>query len=280
MATNNEKSEEKKTSTAKPVEVKAETTKKTTQKSAKKTTTAAKKASTTAKKAASTTKKSTTTKKVTASKEKAVEVKKTVSKKDESILEDAKETLKEAQETLKSGNFDRGALILGGGLLFMGLLLLVGRLLHIPFGTFIWPFIFIVPGVLIFLSALSTESSSGEGLSILGGILTTLGFVFLAQSVTNLWASWAYAWALVAPTSIGISQMIYGMRKDRDAIAQSGRRLANIGLTIFAVGFIFFEVILGISGFGLANFGLPVFPMILIFVGVFVLITSFIKKRS
>lgn len=182
------------------------------------------------------------------------------------------------KEPAQSG-FDRGALILGGGMLVMGFILLLGRLLHIPFGDFIWPFIFIVPGVLVFATALSTESSSGEGLSILGGILTMLGFLFLAQSITNLWASWAYAWTLVAPTSIGLSQMVYGMRKNRDAIVQSGRKLANLGMGMFVIGFVFFELILGISGFGLARFGLPVFPMMLIFAGLVVLVNSFLRNR-
>ncbi len=280
MATNNEKSEEKKTTAEEPVEVRAKATTKSTAKTTRKTTTTAKKTTATAKKSTSTAKKTTTAaKKTTVAKAKPAAVKKVELKKDESFLDEAQETLKEAHETLKSGNFDRGALILSFGLIVMGLVLLAGRLLHIPFGTFIWPFIFIIPGVLIFLSALSTESSSGEGLSILGGILSTLGFVFLAQSVTGLWASWAYAWALIAPTSIGVSQMVYGMRKDRDSIVQSGRRLANIGLTIFSAGFIFFEVILGISGFGLRSFGIPVFPMMLILLGGFILIVSFMRSR-
>jgi hypothetical protein len=177
------------------------------------------------------------------------------------------------------GSLDRGALILGGGLLFLGVVLLLGRLLRIPFGDYLWPFIFIVPGVLVFLTALSTESSSGEGLSILGGILTTLGLVFLLQTVTGLWATWAYVWALVAPTSVGVSQMIYGMAKDRGSIAESGRRLATLGLFMFAIGFGFFELILGISGFGLASFGLPVFPMLLIFFGLIILVRSLFKGR-
>lgn len=174
---------------------------------------------------------------------------------------------------------DRGALILGGGLLFLGFLLLLGRLLQIPFGDYLWPFIFIVPGVLVFLTALSTESSSGEGLSILGGILTMLGLVFFTQTVTGFWATWAYVWALVAPTSVGISQMVYGMVKDREAISQSGRRLAMLGLFMFGIGFVFFELIIGISGFGLANFGLPVFPMLLIFAGLIVLVRSLVRGR-
>lgn len=172
--------------------------------------------------------------------------------------------------------YDRGPMLLGAGLLFMGFLLLAGRFLHIPFNDFLWPFILIVPGALVFLSALSSESSSGEGLSILGGILSMLGFVFLMQTITGFWASWAYIWALIAPTSIGLSQMVYGNLKNRDAIAVSGWRLTKIGLSIFVVGFLFFELVLGISGFGLA---LPVFPMILIFVGAIMLARSFLRAK-
>ena len=175
--------------------------------------------------------------------------------------------------------YDRGPMLLGAGMLLIGFLLLAGRFLHIPFNDFLWPFIFIVPGVLVFLSALSSESSSGEGLSIVGGILSMLGFVFLMQTITGLWASWAYIWALVAPTSIGLSQMVYGNLKNRDAIAASGWRLTKIGLSIFMVGFLFFELVIGISGFGLAQFGLPVFPMILIFVGAIMLVRSFLRAK-
>ena len=172
--------------------------------------------------------------------------------------------------------YDQGPILLGAGLLLMGFLLLAGRFLHIPFNDFLWPFIFIVPGALVFLSALSSESSSGEGLSIVGGILSMLGFVFLMQTITGLWASWAYIWALVAPTSIGLSQMLYGNLKNRDAIAASGWRLTKIGLSIFVVGFLFFELIIGISRFGL---GLPVFPMILIFAGAIMLARSFLRAK-
>jgi len=179
----------------------------------------------------------------------------------------------------KKHSQDRGALILGGGLLVVGLLLLIGRMMRIPFEDFLWPFIFIIPGVLIFLSALVSEDRHGEGLSILGSILTMLGLVFLAQSLFDFWASWAYAWALVVPTSVGLGQMIYGVKKDRESIVQAGKRLVNLGVFMFCVGFVFFELIIGISGFGLSQFGLPVFPMILIFAGLFVLIRSIIRSR-
>jgi hypothetical protein len=174
---------------------------------------------------------------------------------------------------------NRGALILGGGLLLMGIFLLMGRLLSIPFGEFLWPFIFIIPGALVFLSALASDSSSGEGLSILGAILMTLGLVFLAQQITSLWASWAYVWALIAPTSIGVAQIVYGTRKERDAIVQSGKKLVNLGLYMFVIGFVFFELIIGINGFGIGNLGLPVFPMVLVFSGVIILVRALTKNR-
>ncbi len=178
-----------------------------------------------------------------------------------------------------SPRHERGALLLGGGLLFLGVLLLAGRLLSIPLGGYLWPFIFIVPGALLFWTSLSTDSSSAEGVSILGGILFTLGAVFLAQSITGLWASWAYAWALVAPTSIGISQMVFGAQKGRDSIYLSGKRLTELGLWMFLAGFVFFELVVGVSGFGLSRFGLPVIPMVLIFAGLFILVRSLAKRR-
>ncbi len=174
---------------------------------------------------------------------------------------------------------NRGAIILGGGLLLMGIILLLGRILSIPFGDFMWPFIFIIPGALVFLSALASDSSSGEGLSILGAILATLGLIFLVQQITGLWASWAYMWALVAPTSIGVAQMVYGTRKDRDTIVQSGRKLINLGLFMFAIGFVFFELLIGINGFGIGNLGLPVFPIMMVFIGVVVLVRALTKNR-
>jgi len=209
------------------------------------------------------------TKKAKENKKSAVEIK--------AEAKERKEKEKE-RETSKPNSMNRGPLILGAGLLILGVLLLIGRLLRIPLGGFLWPFIFIIPGVLLFVYALSAEDRHGEGLSILGSILTILGMVFLAQSITGLWASWAYAWALVAPTSVGIAQLIYGGSRERPGIVESGRRLAKLGLIIFAVGFVFFELIVGVSGFGIASLGLPVFPVILIFAGALVLVLSILRR--
>jgi hypothetical protein len=188
-------------------------------------------------------------------------------------------------ETISQSSFERvqnnhGQIFLGGGLFVVGVILLLGNLLKISFGEYLWPFIFIVPGLLVFLSALSSDKTSGEGLAILGAILFSFGFLFFLQSITGLWATWAYIWALVAPTSIGFAQIVYGDRKGRSMIVESGIRLAKIGIIIFAAGFIFFEMVIGISGFGLRSLGLPVIPSILIIAGVFVLIKTLLRKES
>jgi len=180
---------------------------------------------------------------------------------------------------MKQPTSDRGPFFLGAGMLLMGVLLLAGRLLNIPFGQFLWPFIFIVPGAMVFFSALNTEKNGGEGLAILGGILGMLGLVFLMQAITGLWASWAYIWALIAPTAVGLSQMAYGNIKNRESISVTGWKLTKIGLSIFIVGFIFFEVIIGISGFGLGNFGIPIFPVVLIFIGGFIVIRAILTSK-
>jgi len=172
---------------------------------------------------------------------------------------------------------DKSPLALGLGLVVFGLIMLAGRFFRIPFPM--WPFIFIIPGALLFVISISPDRENGEGLAITGGIFGTLGLVFLMQMITGFWASWAYIWALIAPTSIGLSQVLYGTIKERDTILDSGWRLTRIGLSILAVGFVFFELIIGISGFGLARFGMPVFPLILIFVGVFIFASSILRRR-
>jgi hypothetical protein len=187
-------------------------------------------------------------------------------------------TTKEAKVKTRETSSDRGVLILGASLLLVGVLLLLGQFLRIPLADYLWPFIFIVPGVILFISAVNMESG-GSGLAIVGGILTALGALFLVQSITGFWASWAYAWSLVAPTSIGLSQWIFGSIKKNDLLIASGEQLMRIGLTIFVIGFIFFEIILGISGFGLKQFGLPVLPIVLIAIGIFILVRAlFVKK--
>jgi hypothetical protein len=162
-------------------------------------------------------------------------------------------------------------LAIGGALIMIGILFILGQLFNFNLGRFVWPFYIIVPGVLLFVYALTLEGTVGEGVAIFGSVVTMTGLLLLYQNTFNHFQSWAYAWALVAPTSIGLGQMIYGSIKDRERMVVTGRRLAVVGGVIFVVGAVFFELIIGISGFGLGGYA---WAIMLIGLGVMILVLA------
>lgn len=177
------------------------------------------------------------------------------------------------------GSVDRGALFLGASLLIIGGIWLASHYLRIPLAAYVWPFAIIIPGILLFISALNMQSDSGEAFSVIGSILTSTGLLLFVQMVTHTWASWAYAWALIAPTSIGLGQVLYGKLKGNDTLQKNGSQVARVGLIIFGIGFIFFELIIGLNGFGLGRFGLPALPVVIIAIGVLILVRALTDKH-
>jgi hypothetical protein len=214
-------------------------------------------------------------KKVTPKKEKVVEPVKVV------IPEEAEPVKFEmkAVESKPRSSIDRGSLLLGATLLIVGAVWILGQILHISLASYLWPLVIIFPGVLVFVSALNTDSAGGDALAVIGSILTSVGLLLFVQQLTNTWASWAYAWALIAPTSIGVGQVIYGKIKNRESLVNTGLQLVKVGLWIFSVGFVFFELIIGLNGFGISRFGLPVLPVVLIGIGALILVRAFTYKR-
>ena len=93
----------------------------------------------------------------------------------------------------------RQSMLLGGLLVLVGAVLLLGQFVRIDVGHYGWPFFVIAPGVLILFVALSARGMVGEGLAILGSIITVTGLILLYQNATDHFESWAYAWALVFP---------------------------------------------------------------------------------
>ncbi len=166
--------------------------------------------------------------------------------------------------------------VFGIVLIALGVLALVGQFWHLKIGAFLWPFFIIVPGVLCFLFAMSTEGDLGEGFSMLSGLIVSVGVLLLYQSLTGHWTSWSYAWALVAPTGVGLGRMLYGKLKQRGTLVREGWSLVRLGLVMAVIGLIFFELVLNISGFGLGFIG---WPILFIGLGLIFLLRGLLHRR-
>jgi len=173
--------------------------------------------------------------------------------------------------------------LLGGILILLGILFLIGRSVSSFFdfdlGHYAWPFVIILPGVLIFLASFVFERRAGIPVAMFGGIVTAVGGILMFQNLFDLYASWAYAWALIAPTSVGLAKLVYGALRGMGDELQSGLRLSGIGFAMFIIGGFFFEVVIGISGF---RFGVAwqCWPVLLIGLGAILLIASLLPRRN
>jgi hypothetical protein len=182
--------------------------------------------------------------------------------------------------TNQGNNRGPGAIFIGLGVLLivLGALFFVGQAIGFDLGRFGWPFFVIIPGLAVFGVGLAVGGPTGERITPLGAAVAMTGVILLYQNIADHFESWAYAWALVLPTSIGLGQMAYGSLKGREEMVVTGRRLALIGVVLFLVGAFFFELVIGISwfGFGLERFG---WPLLLVIVGILLLIGGFLYQR-
>ena len=162
------------------------------------------------------------------------------------------------------------SLIFGLILIGLGTVFLLAQFLNISFWRFFWPFFIIIPGLLFFLGMVMAGKSAGP-LAIPGSIVTTFGLILLYQSVTNHWASWAYVWALIFPTSVGIGLIIHGAWSEQPNVRNQGMGWLRTGMILFAIGGVFFEFIVGISGLRISDVAGSV---LLIVIGVYLLLRA------
>jgi hypothetical protein len=169
---------------------------------------------------------------------------------------------------------ERNTRALGLLLLAVGAWILVARFIHIDLGSWLWPFWVIVPGGLIMALGFRDIHGSNEGLVTFGSIVAVTGIILFVQNITGQWQSWAYAWPLLFPGSIGLGQYLLGKRRGDAAAVHSAEKTIRVAVVLF-VGFgIFFEVVLGIGGFRLGATGRIVVPVLLIAAGVALYVTS------
>jgi hypothetical protein len=163
----------------------------------------------------------------------------------------------------------------GAILVIVGAILLGGQVLDIGIGDLGWPLIVVAIGVALLLIGLVVVNESGM---VVGGtVVTTVGLVLLYQNQTGHWESWAYAWALVGPAASGLGLALWGIRSGDTKDVRNGVWGLLGGLAFFAVGFLFFEGVIGISGERLP-LDEWVLPAVVIAIGVVILIRGLLQR--
>jgi hypothetical protein len=165
---------------------------------------------------------------------------------------------------------------LGMVLVVVGVFYLLVQLYGIDLSSFGWPLFVIIPGLTLLIVGFV---SLGTGAAIPGGIVTMVGLVLAYQNSTGNWASWAYAWALVAPGGVGLGLFLQGLRERNPGLIKQGRSLMFIAALISLVGFVFFESILNLSGINDVPVVKAALPALFIVIGVLLLARSIQRSR-
>jgi hypothetical protein len=103
-----------------------------------------------------------------------------------------------------------------------------------------WPFLVIVPGLVLLAASLVPARPRGIGFATAGAIVTTVGTLLLYQARTGHWESWAYAWALI-PLAAGAATTLYGLFARERGMVTTGLTMASIAAALFLAGAWFFE---------------------------------------
>ena len=134
-------------------------------------------------------------------------------------------------------------------------------------------------GIGVVILTLGLFVNREQGMVIGGTVATTVGLVLFYQNSTGHWESWAYAWALVGPAASGLGLLLWGARTGDPTEIRNGTWALLGGLGLFAVGFLFFEGVIGISG---RQLPLPewVLPVAVIGIGVVILARGIFERRQ
>ena len=163
----------------------------------------------------------------------------------------------------------RTGIVAGILLIFLGALFLVLQFFEISFWDELWPTFIIGVGLLFFV-AMFVSGKQGGGLAIPGSIITMVGLILLFQNTFGFWETWAYAWTLiVVATGIGIN--IFGRYTHQENARHSGGTVARIGLVLFIVFGIFFELFIGLTG--VFEGSSLIWPLLLILLGIYLLLS-------
>jgi len=164
----------------------------------------------------------------------------------------------------------------GIALVGLGVVILLGQLLRVNIRGFIWPFFILAAGALFFIAMVAGGRSTGA-MAIPGSIIVTVGLILFVQNTFGIWATWAYAWALII-SGVGVGLLIFGIWSSFPDLRQAGRIVIIVGLILFFTFGIFFE--LGAALFHQRSPGGLFWPVLLILAGLYVLVARPLLSRS
>jgi hypothetical protein len=146
----------------------------------------------------------------------------------------------------KHKSFFNWQIYLGFVLVVTGGLFLADQLLSVVIMAYFWPLIIVLFGITFFVGMLAARRK-GAGLAIPGTVVTVIGLLLFIQNILNLWVTWAYAWTLlISATGLGI--LIMNIYLKRDSLRRIGGMIMGLGLTLFVIFGVLFELILDIAG--------------------------------
>ncbi len=169
-----------------------------------------------------------------------------------------------------------GSIVLAVLLIVLGILFLLQELLNVDVWHYAWPLVVIGAGLLLFAAMVLGGKSSGR-LAMPGSIVTIIGIILLYQNTFDQFQSWAYAWALIFPTAVGVGRYIEGWWTARPELRERGIQETRTGLIIFVILAAFFELFLNLSGIFAFDFGQYAFPILLIVIGFAIIIGRLIN---
>ena len=155
------------------------------------------------------------------------------------------------------------ALIGGAVLIAFGLLSLAGQIFRGLNWGLLWPFTVIGFGALFFV-AMFAGGKQTAGFAIPGSIVGGIGLVLLVQNITRHWESMSYFWTLII-LFVGAGIYIMGWYVDNAGQRESGKRVMKVGLILFVIFGVFFEMLF-------SQFNNLLFPILLILLGAYLVV--------
>jgi hypothetical protein len=156
-----------------------------------------------------------------------------------------------------------GALVGGAILIAFGLLSLASQFFSFLNWGFLWPFIVIAIGALLF-AAMFAGGKQAAGFAVPATIVGGIGLILLFQNITRHWESMSYFWTLII-LLVGTGIYIMGSYGGDENHKRSGLKLIKVGGILFIIFGAFFEMIF-------SSFSNIAFPVLLIALGAYLVL--------